>query len=243
MRTVNGRGQQLCIWGGPLAMAMFLVGLLLCGFLPPPSPADNPEQVAAMFQDRTNFIRIGLLFLAFGGAFFCPWVAAITVQMKRIEGQFAPLSYTQLGVGVLIALEVIFPAFFWQTAAFRPATRDPGIIQTLNDMSWLPIDAVIETTVVQALAVGTAILLDDSEHKVYPRWLGYLSFWAALLQCTSSMAVFFKTGPFAWNGILSWWMVVAVFGIWLVAMTVMTMKAIKRQIMEAQQVTLDAARV
>jgi hypothetical protein len=40
------------------------------------------------------------------------------------------------------------------------------------------------------------------------------------------MIGFFKTGPFAYNGFLSFWFAVAVFFGWMITMTVMTLRAI-----------------
>lgn len=37
---------------------------------------------------------------------------------------------------------------------------------------------------------------------VFRRWVGYLNIWAALLLAPAVLIYFFKTGPFAWNGIL-----------------------------------------
>lgn len=42
-----------------------------------------------------------------------------------------------------------------------------------------------------------------------------------------------KTGPFAWNGIISWWTLLAVFCIWMVAFTTALIRAIRRQAHEA----------
>jgi len=40
----------------------------------------------------------------------------------------------------------------------------------------------------------------------------------AVLFCPGSLLYFFKDGPFAWNGALSWWLVVVVFCAWFVIM-------------------------
>jgi len=38
--------------------------------------------------------------------------------------------------------------------------------------------------------------------------------------------VFFKHGPFAWNGVLAWWIPLTMFFIWFVVMTVLLLRAI-----------------
>lgn len=41
--------------------------------------------------------------------------------------------------------------------------------------------------------------------------------------------VFFKGGPLAWNGLLAWWLVLAVCFSWIVVITVLLLRAINRQ--------------
>jgi len=41
------------------------------------------------------------------------------------------------------------------------------------------------------------------------------------------MIIFFKTGPFAWTGIIGFWIPAAVFGVWYIVMTVYLLRAIR----------------
>ena len=54
-----------------------------------------------MYVDDTDAIRIGLVITMIAGALTGPFAAAICTQMKRIEGTYSPLSYTELGMGML----------------------------------------------------------------------------------------------------------------------------------------------
>jgi hypothetical protein len=40
--------------------------------------------------------------------------------------------------------------------------------------------------------------------------------------------VFFKSGPLAWNGLLTWWIPLSVYGAWLVVMAWLLLRAINR---------------
>lgn len=64
---------------------------------------------------------------------------------------------------------------------------------------------------------------------MFPRWLGYLNFWCAFLFMPGGLVVFFKDGPFAWNGIIAWWLLLVAFGVWVVSMVVMVLKALAVQ--------------
>jgi hypothetical protein len=226
---VNARAQRLCVWCGPILAVIFFVGFwLIAGFIPPPSPNESAQQVAARFRDNANNIRLGLLLTMYSGTLTVPWVAAISVQLKRMEGHFSPLTYTQLGLGVLLPIEFIVPIYFWETAAFRPG-RSPEIIQTLNDLGWLPFTGLIFTIVAQAVVIGAAVLTDQRTNPVFPRWFGYFSISSALFFVPAGLDVFFRSGPLAWNGLVAWWVLVVAFFLWLAVILVMLFRAIRSQ--------------
>jgi hypothetical protein len=56
---------------------------------------------------------------------------------------------------------------------------------------------------------------------VWPRWAGYLNFWVALGGAGGGLAVFFKTGAFAWNGLIGFYIPVTTFILWIITMTVL----------------------
>jgi hypothetical protein len=147
--------------------------------------------------------------------------------------------------GTLFSLEFIYLIMFWQVAAFREDTP-PRTIQTLYDMGWIPFVGLTSTAVVMALALGCSMLGDHHENPVYPRWAGYFNVWVAFMFTPGTLCVFFKDGPFAYNGVLAWYLPVAVFSIWLPLNTVLTLRAIKDQEREQlsglghEQLTLES---
>lgn len=82
---------------------------------------------------------------------------------------------------------------------------------------------------VQGLAIALCILRDDSSDPLFPRWAGYFNIWVFLLFLPSLLTYFFKTGPFAWNGLFVWWIPLAVFGTWFIVMTVLMLRSVDRQ--------------
>ena len=152
----------------------------------------------------------------------------LTVQLKRIEGRHSPLAYAQLGLGVLAILEVIFPMMFLLAAAFRP-DRAASSVQLLSDIALLPFVGAWMTVVFQWIATAIVIFQDTSPDPAFPRWAAYLNLWVAIASIPSSILQFVHRGPFAWNGILSFWFAAAAFGIWILVMSVLMIQAIKRQ--------------
>jgi len=228
-RRINATAQRICAWCGPLFALIFFIGFgVIAGFIPPPSPGASAEHVAAVFRGNPNSIRLGLVVSMYSGALTVPWIAAISVQLRRIEGRHSPLTYAQLGLGALLPLEFIVPIYFWETAAYRP-TRSPEAVQTLNDLGWLPFTGLVYTIVLQAVVIGLAVLLDTRDEPIFPRWLGYFSIAAAVLFFPAGLDVFFRDGPLAWNGVIAWWVLLVTFFVWVVVLSVLLLKAIRGQ--------------
>jgi hypothetical protein len=207
--------------------------ILLAGFIPPPAPRLTPQQVVAVYRDHTDLIRLGLVITMFASALLVPFASVISAQMKRIAGARATLPGTQLVSAGLLSLEFILPLMVWQTAAYRIENQTPQLVQTLNDMGWIMFVGVISSAVVQFGSIGFAILVDERSDPVFPRWAGYFNVWVALLVSPAGIIVFFKHGPFAWNGLFSFYLPLTVFAIWIAVMVVLLRAAIDREAAEA----------
>jgi hypothetical protein len=155
--------------------------------------------------------------------------ATVTVQLRRVEGRHSVLAFTQLALAALTPLLAIIPLMFQAAAAFRPGERSPELIQVLSDLTWMPFIGAWFTVVPQWLVTGIVILGDQREHPVFPRWAGYANLWLAFMSIPSTGLYFFKTGPFSWTGVLSFWFAALAFFIWALAMTVVLLRAISAQ--------------
>lgn len=231
--TLNTKHQLLCAWSGIVFLVIFMLGwLVIGGFVPPPSSAASATEIADFYKQNTTLIRFGLLLAMGSCVFFVPWVAVISVQIKRIEGHSPILAYTQMLGGLVAMLIILFPTMIWVTVSFRPE-RNPEIMLALNDLAWLIFTMAFAPFVTQGLAIGLAILSDKNPQPVFPRWAGYFNIWAALAFIPSGLIVFFKSGPFAWDGVFGFWLPVGNFGVWFIIMLVLLLKAIKQQAAQA----------
>lgn len=173
---MNKQNQMICAWAGPVCIALFFIGFWpVSGFFPPHLPSAGAVEIAAIYQRDTNMIRLGMLIMMVGAAFTAPFVAVISMQMKRIEGRFPVFSYTQLGTGMLGVVVLIIPIMIFAATTFRPE-HNPELTQLLNDLGW----------------------------------------------------VLFVM-PFAWNGLLGFWIPATVFSTWYLVMFWALLKAIKAQ--------------
>jgi hypothetical protein len=223
---MDAKAQRLCTWGGIAFCILFSLGWWpMAGFMPPPSPMDTPQMVADMYGRHTNLIRAGLLVAMFGVAFQFPFFTAIFYQMKRIEGARSPMAIIQILTGTVGVFIFFVPMMLMEAASFRP-DRDPAVTQGLNDAAWIPFLGTFMLAVIQLAAIAYAIFHDKSQHPVYPRWIAYFNIWVALGFPLASLNVFFKQGPFAWPGLLAFWIPATVYFAWFIVMAIYTFKAI-----------------
>jgi hypothetical protein len=215
---------KACIWCGPVMGVLFVVGFLIAGFFPPPAPGQTAAEVAAMIERDRDSIRIGIVLCLASCALLMPFQAAITIHMKRIEGVRPVLAYTQLALAALATLEFVIPYVFMLVSTYRPDI-DPDVTLALFDLSWFFFLGVVCTFVPQLAVFGIAILIDSREPPIFPRWLGWLNLWLCLTFTPASLIVFFKDGPFAWNGFFVWWVPVAAFLFWFVPNFVCLLRA------------------
>ena len=232
MDNLHTTTQKVCAWSGLAGMLIFFLGLVIAQFFPPPSPSLSPEAVAAIYQENATGIRIGMILLMASGVLTAPFVALISIYMRRIEGNRTPvLAYSQLVAGAAGIIFFVVPGVFFLMTAFRP-DRPIEITYMLNDFSWIMTVIPWPPAFMQCILIGAVILKDKSTAPIFPRWLGYLNFWIAVLFLPGSLLAFFYSGPFAWNGLFPFWVAGGVFGTWYIAMLVMLLKAINQEALE-----------
>ena len=229
MRSMSKSHQLLCVWCSALGILVLGIGYWpIANFFPPHNPMASADEIVAIYQQHTFDIRLGMILMQVGAAMLFPFLAVVSLQMRRIEGAQAVLADTQMLAGLINYLFLLVPAFIWTVAAFRP-DRSPEITLLMNDMGWLAFIMPITPAVIQNLAIGFAVLADKGERPVYPRWLAFFNFLASVLFIADLMITFFKTGPFAWNGLISFYVPLTVFTLWAIVMIALTLKAVNQQ--------------
>ncbi|WP_067671466.1 hypothetical protein [Nocardia miyunensis] len=227
---MNKKAQMICVWCGPLCGLLFAIGAVFLGrFIPPlVAPSDGALVVARKWAEHTGEIRVGAMICVISMSLITPWGAVIAAQFRRLEGRFPVLSYVQVICVAVGTTVVVLMSMFWAVAAFRPTSYSPETVMMLNDIAYYLFLFTWTPFVIWALAVALAVFTDTGEGPVYPRYVGYISLWTGLLFCGAAGMEYFKTGPFAWNGVMALYVPVVVFFIWLAVLTVETIKNLNR---------------
>ncbi|HEY9418255.1 MAG TPA: hypothetical protein VIQ30_26130 [Pseudonocardia sp.] len=219
---MNVLTQRVCIWLAPVGFAMLFGAFFAGSQFPFPSPNHDAAYIGGFYLEHVDGIRLMAVLVTTGSALTAPIAAVLGVHLLRIRGAIA-LALLEFGMGCVSALTIGIPSFFWQAAAFRPE-RDPVITQTLHDAGWLCFVATVFIVIVQVGAAGLAVLTDPGDKPVFPRWFGYLSLWVCAALLPGVLVLWFKTGPFAWNGVLTIYLAFLVFGAWFAAVIVLLLR-------------------
>jgi hypothetical protein len=194
---------------------LLLVGWwVVAGFFPLHRPLAGAEEIAGFFREHTNGIRAGLVLVMWGGATFIPFAAALTDYVRKVEGRTGPLTRIMAMATYSNAFMTFLPPIFWLVAAFRPQERSIELTYLLNDLGWLCFLGAIAVVMPMFIAHGVAVLNDRGENPVFPRWMAWLSFLIFGAFLPDQLMFFVKSGPFAWNGIISFWIPLTLFCNW-----------------------------
>jgi hypothetical protein len=199
--------------------------------LPPVSPNLSAQDLAAYYLQHHDDILFGNSMAALVGILWVPWTAQLTVVMARIEGASPVLTIIQAIGGILTAWVLVFCPALWATAAFRTDT-DPNIVRALNDAGFILFNLTYAGTTVQAVAAGLVGLSDKSRQPVFPRWVSYWAIFTGLSFLPITAMPFFKTGPLAWNGAITFWGLFGTYFMWSASMGWCMAKDARRRLHE-----------
>jgi hypothetical protein len=153
---------------------------------------------------------------------------AVSIMLKKVEGDYPILFYLQLISLAACVVVIMYLAYFWAVAAFRPGDTLPQITQVLNDLGWFGVLYTGAPFALYQIALGVATLSDTAAQPIYPRWSAYLNFFISFFMIEAAGILFFKTGPFSQNGIFVFYVPVVVFFVWILVFTWLSYRAVDR---------------
>jgi hypothetical protein len=219
-----------CVITGPIFLVAFIICWGVFGYNIPPIPADmSADFMAEHFRTHYNEVRAGMSGAMLFGVLYLPWTLSITKVMHWINPNKNDMMATlQMWGGGLTVVPLVTSCLFWLTAAYRPEVLPPWMLQMLYDQGWLLIDMFYAITTIPMVAIGVAGLTDQRAERLYPRWACWFSIWAGISFLFELLMPFFKTGLFARQGWLNFWVEFLVWFIYIVIISFYTWKAIGR---------------
>jgi hypothetical protein len=231
---IDPRLMRLFVYSGLLNVAAVGIGFaLLMHMVPPPSPTWSKMQTLHWVQQHRTSILIGALICTFFWCFFVTWMAPILLYIRRMER--TPLLTT---AGVLLVAGggavITMIAVAWTIMAFR--AEDATTVQTFLDLGFFLFLYTWPGFALVMVIIAIAIFQNVHPTPILPRWLAYYNLFAAMAMAPASFMGLFKTGPLAYDGVLSFWLVCIDFFTWMIVMTIVMLKAIRKDEQRLQQI-------
>ncbi len=223
--------QRFMVWLSIILCAVFGLAVMgLMRFLPAVPANLSADEVVKLYAENNIRFRIGVVLALISGAFIAPLTVVISVQMARLEKGVPIWAILQGLTGVLGTVFLWLPVMIWGTAAFTPE-RAPELTRMMHEFGWLMFITPLSLFPMQLMGIIYLAFTKDEDDAVsaFPRWLGYLTAWQLVQSFGGPIAVLFKTGIFAWNGLLPFWLPFFLFFGWLVAICWTVLRALRAQ--------------
>jgi hypothetical protein len=223
---VSARVRQACIWSGLVLLAVFLPTFVwVCDLWPPTYPVWSAESVKGFFLQDTNVKRVGIAICLAVWSLMVPWGIALASFTARAERGLPILGIVQVvgAASTMTVGELMF--LLWGVNLFRPDELSADSMRMFNDLAWFIFVMFWAPGALWCFAVGISVLLDRSANPVFPRWVGYLNIWTGICFFPAALGLFFKEGPFAYNGAITVWLPAGIFFLWYLVMTSLMLRA------------------
>jgi hypothetical protein len=227
---MSERSQRVLIWWGVIFAVIYGLALgLLLNMIPPPSAKLSAVQIAHWYAIRHTKIRIGAVIASWTSAFMLPIAIAIAEQIRRQEKGSRVWTWCVLSGGGLMSMFLVLPPLFWGVAAFTPH-RAPQVTSIMHELGMLTLTTTDQYYVFMWVAICVISFIPaTAKHSPFPRWYGYFTAWTAIMFEAGAFAFLPRTGPFAWNGLLVFWVPLTLFGLWIAVTSYQLLGALRRQ--------------
>lgn len=212
LRTNPKRELWIAWWTTVVFYQLFsLVFFVLTRTQPPTDPDWSSARVARWFLDyRTGLlVGFGIMFLVTGLVAFQNALNAYSMWRMSVSRAYGYAYLVLISLSALPGMLLMCVAL--TVGAMRP-DRDPEILHWLYDLGYLSYVGTMGVFLIASIVWMVAILID--RNGVLPKWFAYLNLCNALTEVIVSPAWVFRRGPFAWNGVIAWWIDMIVFGIY-----------------------------
>jgi hypothetical protein len=221
--VVAARLERVFVLVGLAVVPLLFISMLLAGTFPPWDPSWAPEKVVQVLTSEKTRTGVGFMIHTAGVSLFALWGAAVTVSIYRMEaGRRLPILAVAQGIlagGNVVYFELI--PLVWSSAQYRAGEVAPEITMSFTDFGWFLYLGTWAPFSLQAIVIAIAVLEDQKRKRVFThgRLVAFWSFAFATVGLFSAPMGLFKSGPFAWDGLLAFWVVVVTWGFWELTLT------------------------
>ncbi len=217
--------QWIALWIVPFFFTLFgIVFVPLSGMMPPRSPGRSSSQIVDFMQSHDLLIACAILTASFGLAPLTNSVYLIQIKRMSVSPVFRYSVMVGSMTGAIVGM--LFPMFCFGLGAFRSG-YEPSTLAMLYDFGYLAYIGSLGCFCVMWMAFGLAIILD--ENHILPKWLGYYTVWQYVTELMAAPVWISTSGPFAWDGLMTFWFAMVLYVPWQVIVYVCIYRAIKEQ--------------
>ena len=80
----------------------------------------------------------------------------------------------------------------------------------------------------EVIVIAIAVLSSNARESFYPRWYGYFLIFIAMVSLSAGLMIFFKSGPFAYNGLITFWVTYACLVLFFIMGSVLLIRGISQ---------------
>jgi hypothetical protein len=217
--------QWIAFWTVPFFFNLFgIVFVPLSWMMPPRSPSSSSTQIVDFMHSHNLLVACAVLTLAFGLAPLSNSLYLIQVKRMSVSPVFRYTIMVGSMTGAIVGM--LFPMFCFGLGAFRSGYK-PSTLAMLYDFGYLAYIGSLGCFCVMWMAIGLAIILDEND--VLPKWLGYYTVWQYVTELMAAPVWIAKSGPFGWNGLMTFWFAMVVYVPWQIIVYVCIYRSIKKQ--------------
>jgi hypothetical protein len=229
MQTVERPASlKIGLWCNWIFVALTAIGWLRIAHFWAPARADLGLDATKVWFTETHqwgtIIGCSLFYIAAG--ILTPGSIAMGIMLAKIEGRWPLWSITMAVCGIFISLIVFFNACAWIVSAYRDES-DASVIQAFSDWAWFAFLLGWIYLAIEMFATAVVELMDHRPEPMVPRWLTWLTIAGAATLIFAAGPAFFKSGPFAYHGLLAFYLPVVIWGAYITLTTWYMLRELK----------------
>jgi hypothetical protein len=217
------------LWCNWIFVALTAIGWLGIAHFWAPARADLGLDATKVWFSETHqwetIIGCSLFYIAAG--ILTPGSIAMGIMLAKIEGRWPLWSITMAVCGVFISLIVFFNACAWIVSAYRDES-DASVIQAFSDWAWFAFLLGWIYLAIEMFATAVVELMDHRPDPMVPRWITWLTIAGAATLIFAAGPAFFKSGPFAYHGLLAFYLPVVIWGAYITSTTWYMLRELRR---------------